>query len=361
MTPEADQLKVDLDRVVAQTAPLWEELRGRSLFITGGTGFFGNWLLESFARANATLDLRASALVLCRNRNSILGLAPHLRNHGAIRFCQGDVFDFAFPAGVFSHVIHAATTSATVTFHGSEKPLEKFDTVVGGTRRVLDFARQCGAAKFLLTSSGAVYGRQPQSISHLPEEYAGGPDPTDPQSVVPEGKRAAELLCALYAEKYGLETKIARCFSFVGPYLPLDLHYAIGNFIHNALRDEEIVVKGDGSPIRSYLYAADLIVWLLTILMQGKSGRPYNVGSEEAVSIGEVARLVRDTLSPQKQVRILAPHQAPTAAGRSVYVPSTVRARSELHLNQGVALAEAIARTASSVSAPDVVNDVKTL
>lgn len=346
MVREAEPLDQDLDRIVTRTAPLWEELRGQRLFITGGTGFFGNWLLASFARANQRLDLRASALVLCRDRNSLLGLAPPLREHGAISFWSGDVRDFNFPEGAFSHVIHAATTSATATYYNRETPLEKFDTVVGGTRRVLEFARHCGAAKFLLTSSGAVYGRQPPELPRLPEDYGGAPDPTDPQSVVPEGKRAAELLCSLYAEQYGVQTKIARCFSFVGPYLPLDLHYAIGNFIRDALAGEEIVVKGDGSPRRSYLYAADLVVWLLTILQRGAAGRPYNVGSEQAVSIGELAGLVRDTLAPRQSVRIANPATA-APPGRSVYVPSTARARAELQLEMETSLDEALSRTAA--------------
>lgn len=349
MAPETDPLKSDLDRIVAKTAPLWEELRGRRIFITGGTGFFGNWLLESFVRGNEFFDLRASALVLIRNRHSLHGLAPHLRDHRAIHFWPGDVRDFAFPCERFSHIIHAATTSATSTYHGREDALEKFDTVVGGTRRVLDFARACGAEKILLTSSGAVYGRQPATISHLAEDYQGAPDPTDSHSVVPEGKRAAELLCTLYAEKYGFEAKIARCFSFVGPYLPLGLHYAVGNFIDNALRGEEIVVKGDGSPQRSYLYAADLIIWLLTILMKGETKRPYNVGSEQAITIAELAHLVRDTLAPHLPVRILNPNDAPFATDRSVYVPSTARVRNELHLIPGTPLSEAISRTASSI------------
>lgn len=343
----ANPLAADLDEIVARTVPLWQELRGKRLFLTGGTGFFGNWLLESFAAANARLELGATMLVLARNRDSLRGLAPHLLNYPAISFYFGDVRDFAFPAGEFSHIVHAATTSASATYHGREEPLDKFDTVVGGTRRVLDFAMRCGAEKFLLTSSGMVYGRQPPDLDHLPEDFSGAPDPTHPDSVVAEAKRAAELLGALYAEKHGVPVKIARCFSFVGPYLPLDLHYAVGNFIADALRSDEIVVKGDGSPLRSYLYAADLVTWLLTILLHGELCRPYNVGSERAVSIAELAHLVRDTLAPQLPVRIARPLENTAPAGRSCYVPATARAREELQLRETIPLAEAIARTAA--------------
>ena len=189
-----------------------EELRGQRIFITGGTGFFGCWLLESFAHANARLALDATAVVLSRNPDAFRQKALHLFGNPSIHFVSGDVRKFAFPEGEFSHVIHAGTTSSAPV-----PPLEMLDTITAGTRRVLDFAVACGANKFLLTSSGAVYGKQPPDMTHIPETYTGAPDPADPNSAYGEGKRAAELLCAIYHQQHGLEAKIARCFAFVGP------------------------------------------------------------------------------------------------------------------------------------------------
>ena len=333
----------DLKHILTRTEGLWEELRGQRLFIAGGTGFFGCWLLESFAWANDQLGLDASALVLTRNLEAFQRKAPHLAAHPAIHFHAGDVRSFEFPAGSFSHVIQAAVGDNAQL---KENPWTMFDTIVQGTRHTLEFARQAGVKKFLFTSSGAVYGRQPPEITHLSEDYTGAPDPLDTQSTygaAGEGKRAAETLCALAARQYGLEAKIARCFSFVGPYLPLGTKFAIGNFIHDSLHGRPICVNGDGTACRSYLYAADLAVWLWTILLRGEAGRPYNVGSEEAISIAELARLVAHTLAPAIEVQIAKPGIPGKLAER--YVPATRRAQRALNLEVAIALPEAIRRT----------------
>jgi dTDP-glucose 4,6-dehydratase len=332
----------DLDHILTHTQGLWEDLRGKRLFITGGTSFFGCWLLESFAWANDNLDLDASVLVLTRNYDTFQKKAPHLAANPAIQFHVGDVRNFSFPEGEFSHIIHAASISARAKFNNAD-PLLMFDTIVEGTRRTLVFAAQCRAEKFLLTSSGAVYGKQPSGMTHVSEDYCGAPDPADPDSTIGESKRAAELLCALYSRKYGIEAKIARCFSFVGPYLPLDIHYAIGNFILDGLKGGPIQVKGDGTPHRSYLYAADLAIWLWTILCRGQTCRPYNVGSETALTIAEVAHMVAEGFTPPVAVQILKSPVPGQPAEQ--YVPSTQRAHSELGLQHTLDLSESIWRT----------------
>ena len=332
----------DLDHILAHTAGLWEELRGQRIFITGGTGFFGCWLLESFAWANDKLGLNASALVLTRNPGAFREKAPHLASHPSIRFHSGDVRSFEFPSGGFAHVIHAVTEADPQV--KAANPLEVFNMNVEGTRHVLELARQSGPVKVLFTSSGSVYGRQPPDLPRIPETFLGGPDPTDTMSlhgVDSEAKRAAEMLCVLYAKQFGLATKIARCFTFVGPYLPLDANFAIGNFIRDALQGRPIKIHGDGTPYRSYLYAADLTIWLWTILLRGAPCWPYNVGSEDGRSIAAVAGIVAKAAG-NCGVEIADRHgnQPP-----SRYVPKTERAGTGLGLQTWVGLEDAVART----------------
>jgi nucleoside-diphosphate-sugar epimerase len=194
-----------------------------------------------------------------------------------------------------------------------------------------------------LISSGAVYGKQPQNLSHIPENYVGAPDPMDFRSAYGEGKRLAEHLCALYANQFGIQTMIVRCFTFVGPYMPLDASLAIGNFIRDGLKGGLIRVTGKGTPHRSYMYAADLVIWLCTILFKRKSCVPYNVGSDETVTIADLAKLVSECFEPKSQIKI---EKNPTnGLSGSSYIPSIERVKHEFGLSPTIGLEDSIKRT----------------
>jgi nucleoside-diphosphate-sugar epimerase len=330
-------LQADLDHVLAHTQGVWEELRDGRIFLTGGTGFFGSWLLESFVHANAQLRMNARVVVLTRNTAAFAKKAPHLAASPGVEFVEGTITGFEFPQGQFSHVIHAAVDYTD--------PLGLFSSIVEGTRRVLEFARHSGARRLLLASSGAVYGRQPPDISHLRETFSGGPDPLLVRSAYGEGKRAAEFLCAAYNEAYGIETTIARGFAFVGPYLSLEGGAAVGNFIGDVLAKRPITIQGDGTPYRSYLYAADLAIWLWTILCRGRAGCAYNVGSDVALTIKDLADLVAAVLDPATPVRVLG--QAAPGIPAERYVPCVDRARSELALESWIDLKDGVRRAAA--------------
>jgi len=342
----ANPLARDLDLILEHTRDLWEQLRGQHIFITGGTGFFGCWLLESFIWANDKFGLNANACVLTRNPAAFRHKVPHLANHPSIGLWPGDARTFEFPEQRFSHVIHAAAEMDTV----AHDELTVMDIIVQGSRRALELARRCDAQGCLLTSSGAVYGQPPSEQTHIPETYGGAPSTTTPGSAYGEAKRIAELEGALYQARHGLPVKIARCFAFVGPYLPLDGRYAIGNFIRDGLNGTPIRVNGDGAPYRSYLYAADLAIWLWTILLRGEVCQPYNVGSEDGLTIAELAATVATLFEPKPDVLIARAPVAgtPVAGMRGAshrYVPSTQLAQQTLNLRQTVDLKEAIRRT----------------
>ena len=242
--------------------------------------------------------------------------------------------------------MHAAadSTNASKLTH-----LQRYDQIVSGTRNLLNLAVACGAERFLLTSSGAVYGVQPPHLDLIPEDWQGIPDPLNPANAYGIGKRVAEHLCASYAQVYGLRTVIARCFAFVGPDLPLDVHFAIGNFIGDALWRDEITVAGNGTPLRSYLDQQDLAHWLFKLLNHGQPGQAYNVGSDRAIGIADLANLVRDVVAPSKQVQIFGGGE--DRGERSIYIPSIQKAKDDLGLSVRISLEDAIRTTAVAAKA----------
>ncbi|MRS12087.1 MAG: NAD-dependent epimerase/dehydratase family protein [Actinobacteria bacterium] len=335
-------LAPDLDHVLERAGELWERLRGARLYVTGGTGFVGRWMLESFAWANARMNLGAHLIALSRDPERFEVKAPHLAADSAISFVQGDMRTAGFPDGEFTHVLHMATETDQV--QALARPSLEFDTAVDGTRRILDFAERCGAGAVLYTSSGAVYGRQPAGMTHVAEDAPIAPPAHDPKAAYAHGKRAAEFLCAARHAENGLPVKIARLFAFVGPHLPMDAGYAVGNFIRDALVGGPIRIAGDGTPLRSYLYAADLAWWLWTILLAGEPARPYNVGSDAEVSIRELANAVSSVLGGTSAVEIAGtPVQG---VPPQAYVPDITRARGELGVGPAIGLEEGIRRTA---------------
>lgn len=334
---------IDLNLVLEETRPMWERVRGQRIFLTGGTGFFGCWLVESFCHVNRVFDLNARLTILTRNAAAFAEKCPHLASDPAVTLHSGDVRSFSFPEGEFRFMIHAATEARARQVAAA--PLEMLSTIIAGTERALQFATGHGVRKFLLTSSGAVYGRQPADLTHVPETFQGAPDPLNPANVYAEGKRVSELLCALYQEKAAIECKIARCWAFCGPYLPLDEHFAIGNFIGDVLAGRPIQIQGDGTPRRSYLYAADLAVWLWTILLRAPALTPINVGSARDVSILELAQIVATILSPTTEIHVA--RQPVPGALPLRYVPCVDRAEQLLNLQETVGLEESIRRTAA--------------
>lgn len=261
---------------------------------------------------------------------------PHLATRSEFTWLVGDAASFTFPAAHFDYVLHFATASAAEVSAGGTASIMH---TLAGTERVLEFARSSGAKRLLFASSGAVYGRQPPYLKRIPEDFRGGPDLADPASAYGEMKRLAELMCTTTK---GIECVIARGFSFVGPYLPLTDKFAVGSFIRDALEGGPIIVRSNGLALRSYLYAADLAAWLLTLLLKGRPSEAYNVGSEHAVSIRELAKLVA-AHSPMPIETIIRGQASSQTA--SSYVPATNRARSMASIKVSLDLPTALART----------------
>lgn len=342
MTNSKDwSLKQDLDMVLTHAKANFLKLDGAHLFITGGTGFIGCWFLESLKYAIENYNLNIQVTILTRDIKAFNLKAPHLANCKSFNFFEGELLTSKFPDIHFTHIIHGATEASADL--NENNPLLMFNIIVNGTRKILDYAVEKKIKKVLFLSSGAVYGRQPWELERISEGWHGDVNCVDPKLTYAEGKRAAEMLCAIYEKQFGLNIAIARIFALLGPYLSLDIHFAAGNFIRDAIQGKEIVVNGNGKPLRSYLYAADLIIWLWHLLLNNDVSEPYNVGSDEMISIEDLARKVSNLIG-NKGFRIQGSEDSGWNVGR--YVPDTSKILKDYGLKKLVSLDDSILRTA---------------
>ena len=328
----------DLAHILVHGAGDLESLRGQRLFIAGGTGFFGKWLVGALCHADRELDLGLSLTVLSRDPSAFLQLYPEAAVVSALRFEQGQVADYA-REGQYDFLLHAATDTTAFTTEAEEQ--ERSRAIISGTEGMVELSRKAGVRRFLNISSGAVYGTFAGKLTGAVEDDFAFAIPV---TAYARAKREAEQRCL----DSGLDFVTARAFAFLGPHLALDAHFAAGNFLRDAIRGGPILVRGDGTALRSYLHPADLVVWLLRLLVRGEGRQAYNVGSDEVVSTAELARLMADAVSPAPEVLVqsLQP-QGP----QNIYLPNIQRARQELNLEVWIPLREAIARTVDFLNA----------
>lgn len=333
----------DIDQVIEQLADQLGVIKGKNILITGGTGFFGRWLLQILCQINIKLGYEIGIYVLSRNPKDFLLSHMDYRFADWVQFIEGDVKSFVLPHVKIDYLIHMATTAASETYQGEDQ-LNKLDLLYLGTKNTLIQSANYGVERVLFTSSGVAYG--PSNGKILSEDDLCAPSTVNTNSALGEGKRVAEYLVSYYADKFKYKFAIARCFSFFGPYLPLDIHYAIGNFVNDALNKQDITVNGTGEELRSYLYMADAWTWLLRMLLNADN-QIYNVGSSHSISIKDLAILVGEALSPAKSIKVLGNADSIGNFARNIYVPNTNKIHNKLGVREITSLRAGILKMAN--------------
>lgn len=308
-----------------------------NLLIIGGTGFFGKAILTFLL--NNKSDIQTITIV-GRSAKSFKKIYPHYCDIENIHFYSIDILKNLNDLGSeYTHIIHAAADSSNVS---QLTYLDRYNQIVNGTIAVLEYIKNnCPEAKLLFVSSGGVYGQMPQNINSFKEDHPLTHNLLDPTKVYSIAKIAAENLCAIYHEMYGLKLSIVRCFSFSGFHLPLDVHFAIGNFVKNAISSEDITIQGNGLSDRSYLDQNDLAEWILTICKKDSFNCTlYNIGSDRKINIASLANMVSKISNKDIKVKIL--NQNRKELKQSRYVPDISKIKDTFGLGIKVPLEESI-------------------
>ena len=314
----------------------------KSILVIGGTGFFGKSILDCFRLGRLEKWGVERVIAMSRSAESLRKEAPQLISSGVELYAADITSITTLPAADI--VIHAAASTEAARYISC--PLQEQQNIQAGIYNYCELAKIFHAkSRILYVSSGAVYGKQPAGMVHIPEEYL----PSD-IAELPDGKRdyAAAKLDAEAAVKnlgwQGLSVSIARCFAFAGPWLPRNQHFAIGNFIEDGLQGRTITVKARKRVYRSYMYADDLVDWMMTIAFHASPECPvYNVGSDQAVLMGDLARLVANEFGVEACIPEI------TDADVDRYIPSTEKAKRELGLTLRHDLLSAIRYTLHNI------------
>lgn len=260
----------------------------KTLLVIGGSGFFGKSILDAFSRNLLDPWQVGKVIVMSRHVESLLDEAPSLVGD-SVEIYSADITKTDFlPAA--DYVIHAAASTDVRDY--LSKPEEEKKNIQAGTYHYCELANKFHKkSKILYVSSGAVYGKQPENLDRLEESFVSNSlDGMDPGKIdYAFAKRDAEKAIVQLGLD-GMNVSIARCFAFVGPWLPRDQHFAIGNFINNILEKSPIVVKANHRVYRSYMYSDELVEWIMTIVDHASTECPiYNVGSDQEVMLGDLA------------------------------------------------------------------------
>ncbi len=260
-----------------------------TLLLIGGSGFFGKSALDAYGRGLLRTWQIDRLLILARQATGLRQTNAELIISG-VELIDLDVSSTNY-LPVADYVIHAAA-STDARRYLSASGVEK-SNILAATKNYCALAKKYHIkSKIVYVSSGAVYGAQPPTLVNIPESYSRTSsvlEMAETKRDYAAAKRDAEAMIVKLGNM-GLDVSIARGFAFVGAYLPLDKHFAIGNFIANGLAQEPIMVKATSPVIRSYLYADDLVLWLMHLATRSSPNCPvWNVGSDEEVSIPQLA------------------------------------------------------------------------
>lgn len=301
MSANKDVLQEDLAAVSQADYIPWNQLQGRSVLVTGGTGLIGSTVIKVLCYANTVKNLRLKIFALVRNLEKAERMLGH--ENEVLHFVQGSVEKLPEINEPVDYIIHGASPTASLFF--VEHPVETIQIAVQGTSNLLELAKEKAVKSFIYLSSMEVYGA-PQADTLIPEFQGCTLDSMVVRSCYPIAKRLCENLCASYAQEYDVPAKVIRLAQTFGPGVLKDDKRVFAEFARDAMEGKDIVLQTGGTSKREYLYTADATTAILTVLLKGQDGQAYNAGNPGTYcSITEMAKLVADSIAKKKiQVKI---------------------------------------------------------
>lgn len=292
-------IQEDLKFIAKQKIP-WSNLKNKVIFVSGAGGFLGSYIIYTLLHLNQTKKL---------NMNIIAGVRDYQKAKDKFDIQEGldyfvfDINDCFVSYAPIDYIIHAASLASPKYFEPI--PVQTILPNIIGTKNLLEIAKDKGVKKFLFISTSGVYGFNPPENYPLFENDWGTLDPTDKANCYLESKRMGEALCIAYKNQYQVPVVIARPGGFYGPGLKLDDGRIFADLIADIVRKKDLVLYSNGQAIRDYLYIADVITALFTILFKGEIGEAYNVTSNSEINILDLAKKLAYDVFPELNLKVV--------------------------------------------------------
>ncbi len=284
----------DLEYIINTASVEFDKLSNSKVLITGGGGFLGYYFVKSFLRWNQLYPKKQISIVVYDNFiRGIPRWLTDLKNKNLTIKKYNIINKLPTNLNGINYLIHAASIASPIFYR--KFPIETMDANVVGLRNMLNFCVNKKNLKnlkgFLFFSTSEIYGDPDNKNIPTSEEYRGFVSPTGPRACYDESKRYGETMCVNFAQQYGINIKVARPFNNYGPGLKINDGRVIPDFAKNILANKDIILLSDGSPTRTFCYISDAIVGYIKILVKGKRGEAYNIGTEKPeISILELSQ-----------------------------------------------------------------------
>ena len=291
-------LEQDLEMIIREDIE-WEKLKGKTVLITGASGMIGSYMLYVLAKLNDDRDYNIQIMAMLRNVNK---LPEEVKSRKDVKLLVADVTEKLEVAEKVDYIIHAASPASPLIMQN--QPVETIAANTLGTYNTLALAKEKKAEGYLFISSREIYGQPEESQEFFYENTYGFVDQLNPRSCYSEGKKAAETMCVCFHDEYGLNAKIARLAHTYGPGMSIYDGRVQADFLKNVFHNEDIVLKSEGTAVRTYTYIADAVAGLYRILLNSED-IVYNIGNEDGkVSIRELAEIMV-SIYPERNLKLV--------------------------------------------------------
>lgn len=336
----------DLEKIVGEIADVAKKLEGRTLLISGGSGFLGSYFNQVISQLNKKV-LKKKCRVLSVD-NYITGseeknFLGEIDNSN-IEFIYHDVRLPMFIRENIDYVVHAAGLASP--YYYKKYPLETIESAIVGIKNLLELARTKKTKGFLFFSSSEIYGNPDSKYVPTPETYVGNVSSVGPRACYDESKRLGETISMIYHQQFGIPTKIVRPFNVYGPGMKPDDYRVIPTFLYKGLNGENLLVHGTGKQTRTFCYVTDAIIGFFKILLSGKPGEIYNVGNDKPeITMYELAKIIAKTLDNKVKVKTIDYPKSYPAGEPQRRCPDLTKIKTQLGYKPSVDLEKGLERT----------------